>query len=127
MISATISFLFFLQRVLEKEVYIFRLSEANTNVSEKPRYFKLYDARNDLEMDSLFPRDYDKVVHRLAEDDDYYAKYFRYILRIPTKISLFRRERIIIFRLNEKTAFFSTFSIGIIITTQLETTTLAEP
>ena len=86
--SATISFFFFLQRVLEKEVYIFRLSEANTNVSEKPRYFKLYDARNDLEMDSLFPRDYDKVVHRLAYDDDYYAKYFRYYESPQKYISL---------------------------------------
>jgi len=63
-------------RVLNKEVYIFRLSET-TNVSERPRYFKLYDARNDLEMDSLFPRDYDLVARRLANDDTFYAKYFR--------------------------------------------------
>ena len=61
---------------MEKEVYIFRLSEA-TNANEKPRYFKLYDARNDLEMDSLFPRDYDLVAHRMATDDTFYAKYFR--------------------------------------------------
>ena len=64
---------------MEKEVYIFRLSEA-TNANEKPRYFKLYDARNDLEMASLLPKDYDVLVHRLASDDDYYEKFFRYVL-----------------------------------------------
>ena len=64
---------------MEKEVYIFRLSEA-TNANEKPSYFKLYDARNDLEMASLLPKDYDVLVHRLASDDDYYEKFFRYVL-----------------------------------------------
>ena len=64
---------------MEKEVYIFRLSEA-TNANEKPRYFKLYDARNDLEMDALFPSNYDLLAHRLASDDEYYEKFFRYVL-----------------------------------------------
>jgi len=66
-------------RVQNKEVYIFRLSEANNaGLDERPKYFKLYDVRNDLEMPSLFPRDFDQVARRLATDDEYYAKYFRY-------------------------------------------------
>ena len=69
------------QRVQNKEVYIFRLSEANNaGLDERPKYFKLYDARNDLEMASLFPRDFDQVARRLATDDEYYAKYFRSVL-----------------------------------------------
>ena len=69
------------QRVQNKEVYIFRLSEANNaGLSERPKYFKLYDVRNDLEMASLFPRDFDQVARRLATDDEYYAKYFRSVL-----------------------------------------------
>ena len=43
------------QRVQNKEVYIFRLSEANNaGLDERPKYFKLYDVRNDLEMPSLW-------------------------------------------------------------------------
>ena len=69
---------FSFQHVLDKEVYIFSLTEANNaGLDKRPKYFKLYDARNDLEMASLFPRDYDKVARRMAIDDEYYAKYFR--------------------------------------------------
>ena len=66
------------QRVQNKEVYIFRLSEANNaGINERPKYFKLYDAKDDLELSSLFPKDFDQAVKRLATDDEYYAKYFR--------------------------------------------------
>ena len=66
------------QRVQNKEVYIFRLSEANNaGINERPKYFKLYDAKDDLELSSLFPKDFDQAVKRLATDDDYYTKYFR--------------------------------------------------
>ena len=66
------------QRVQNKEVYIFRLSEANNaGINERPKYFKLYDAKDDLELSSLFPKDFDQAVKRLATDDEYYSKYFR--------------------------------------------------
>ena len=54
-----------------------RANEAGPD--QRPTYSKLYDARKDLEMTSLFPKDYDAVVQRMALDDDYYAKYFRYV------------------------------------------------
>jgi len=66
-------------RVQNKEVYIFRLSEANNaGLDERPKYFKLYDAKDDLELSSLFPKDFDIAAKRLATDDEYYDKYFRY-------------------------------------------------
>ena len=69
--------------MLDKEVYIFSLTEANNaGLDERPKYFKLYDARNDLEMASLFPRDYDQVARRLSNDDEYYAKYFRFEFQV---------------------------------------------
>ena len=68
-----------IQRVLDKEVYTMDLEAANVAGSEqRPVYSKLYDARAYLEMESLHPRDYDMVVKRMATDDDYYAKYFKY-------------------------------------------------
>ena len=65
--------------MLDKEVYIFRLDEANmVGLEERPKYLRLYDARNDLQMASLFPKDYDQVAKRLATDEEYYTNYFRY-------------------------------------------------
>ena len=83
------------QRVQNKEVYIFRLSEANNaGLDERPKYFKLYDARNDLEMASLFPSDFDQVARRLATDDEYYAKYFRSVLTMVCLLFLAIAARI---------------------------------
>jgi len=66
------------QRVLDHETYIFNLETANALGQEiRPSYFKYYSARKDLEMDSLFPQDYDLLAKRMATDDQFYAKYFR--------------------------------------------------
>jgi hypothetical protein len=43
----------------------------------RPSYFKYYTALADLEMPSLFPQDYDALARRMANDDAFYAKYFR--------------------------------------------------
>ena len=65
--------------MLDKEVYTMDLEAANEAGSEKrPVYSKLYDARAYLQMESLHPRDYDMVAKRMATDDEYYAKYFKY-------------------------------------------------
>ncbi len=66
-------------RVTDKEVYIFNLDTANINGPEvRPHYFKLYDARKDLDMESLLPKDYDALAWRMATDDIFYQKYFRF-------------------------------------------------
>jgi len=66
-------------RILDKEVFIMDLAKANeAGPDQRPTYSKLYDARKDLEMTTLFPKDFDAVVNRMVVDDDYYAKYFRY-------------------------------------------------
>ena len=68
-----------LQRVLNKEVYTMDLALANeAGLNEKPIYTKLYDAKIDLEINSLFARDFDTVVKKMAVDDEYYENYFRY-------------------------------------------------
>jgi hypothetical protein len=63
---------------LDKEVYIFDLDAANSiGLDQRPSYFKLYDVKEDLEMTSLFAKDYDQLVKRMATDDAFYDKYFR--------------------------------------------------
>jgi len=66
-------------RVLESETYIFNLTAANlAGENSQPSWYKLYTATQDLEMESLFPQDWDKLVRRLAVDDDLFAKFMRY-------------------------------------------------
>ena len=55
-------------------------NEAGLN--HKPIYSKLYDSKIDLEINSLFARDFDTVVKKMAVDDEYYEKYFRYVVVI---------------------------------------------
>lgn len=67
------------RRVLNSETYIASLEDANNmGEDERPVYFKLYDALTDLEMPSLFPADWDAVARRLATDDEYFEKFFRF-------------------------------------------------
>jgi hypothetical protein len=64
--------------VLDHETYIFNIETANVlGPDHRPSYFKYYTARKDLEMESLFPADYDKLARRMASDDTFYSKYFR--------------------------------------------------
>ena len=67
------------QRVIDVDTYIFNLTAANMNYEDKsPEYFRLYNHREDLEMENLFPSDFDQLAHKLAVDDSLYDKYFRY-------------------------------------------------
>ena len=75
------------------------LEAANEAGSEKrPVYSKLYDARAYLQMESLHPRDYDMVAKRMATDDEYYAKYFKYAAAYfdVTKYRVFRKKFLLI-------------------------------
>ena len=61
------------------DTYIANLTEANVNAESKsPEYFRLYNHRENLEMENLFPSDFDELAHNLATDDPLYEKYFRY-------------------------------------------------
>ncbi len=44
----------------------------------RPTYFKFYEGKSGLEIESLFPEDFDQVARRMAKDDIYYEKYLRY-------------------------------------------------
>ena len=67
------------QRVIDVDTYIFNLTAANVHSGDKsPEYFRLYNHREDLEMENLFPSDFDQLAHKLAVDDSLYDKYFRY-------------------------------------------------
>ena len=67
------------QRILDHETYIFNIETANVLGPDfRPSYFKYYKATEGLEMASLFPQDYDALARRMANDDTFYAKYFRY-------------------------------------------------
>ena len=65
--------------MIDADTYIANLTAANLNNGERrPEYFKLYNHKIDLEMDNLFPDDFDKLARRLAVDDVLYDKFFRY-------------------------------------------------
>ena len=68
----------YFQRVLDVDTYIFNLTDANLSRDKQPEYFKLYSHRNDLEMENLFPADFDELAHRMKTDDATYSKFFRY-------------------------------------------------
>ena len=68
----------YFQRVLDVDTYIFNLTDANLSRDKQPEYFKLYSHRNDLEMENLFPADFDELAHRMKTDDATYNKFFRY-------------------------------------------------
>ena len=72
--------IFVIQRVIDIDTYIFNLTEANEkgeNVS--PKYFKLYNHKQDLEMKSVFPKDFDELANRMTTNDTLYDKFFRYL------------------------------------------------
>ena len=66
-------------RVLDTETFVFDLSSANEAGEELlPTWYKIYSAREDLQMENLFPAEWDKVVRRLAEEEDFYGKWIKY-------------------------------------------------
>ena len=63
-------------RVIDAETYIMDIDAANANGSSvDPTYFLFYDMRTDLEMDTLFPSEFDKLAYKLRDDDAMWAKY----------------------------------------------------
>ncbi len=82
---------------MDHDTYIFNLETANALYPERgPNYIKYYSAKEGLEIPSLFPKDYDSLIRRMASDDQFYAKYFRqdtsqvklFILRLKTWLNL---------------------------------------
>ena len=45
-----------------------------SNAGSEPVFYKLYSAREDLEMESLRPVDWENMVRRLNTDETYYEK-----------------------------------------------------
>ena len=68
-----------IKRVIDVDTYIFNLTEANENGEGKsPKYFKLYNHKKDLEMENVFPKDFDELAHRMAVNATLYNRFFRY-------------------------------------------------
>jgi len=66
-------------RVIDTETFVFDLTAANEGGrAGEPAWYRLYSARQDLELEGLFPGDMDTMVRRLANDVDYYRKWLGY-------------------------------------------------
>jgi len=66
-------------RVLESETYIFNMDSANiAGPDVDPSWYKLYTATQDLGMESLLPQEWDKLVRRMAVDDDLFNTFGRF-------------------------------------------------
>ena len=69
--------------MIDVNTYIFNLTEANEKgEGNPPRYFKLYNHKQDLEMKNVFPKDFDELANKMVKNDTIYEKFFRYILII---------------------------------------------
>ncbi|CAL4074481.1 unnamed protein product, partial [Meganyctiphanes norvegica] len=62
--------------VLDYDTWAMNLTHANLH--NDPHWYQLYSARRDLNMETLLPRDWNKLVHRMAEDKQLFDRYFRY-------------------------------------------------
>jgi len=66
-------------RILDTETYVFDLPSANAAGQDVlPNWYKIYSAKQDLEMENLFPAEWDKLVRRLANEEDFYEKWVKY-------------------------------------------------
>ena len=66
-------------RVIDAQTYVMNVTKANeAGNATQPEYELLYDARVDLGMASLFPKDYERLVDRLFYDDELWAKFELY-------------------------------------------------
>merc|ERR1712013_196291 len=66
-------------RILDTETFVFDLPSANAAGPDVlPNWYKIYSAREDLEMENLFPAEWNRVVHRLANEEDFYKKWLKY-------------------------------------------------
>ncbi|CAB4066404.1 SMPD1 [Lepeophtheirus salmonis] len=66
-------------RIIDYDTHIMDLKKSNE--ADDGLYFsKLYSAKEDLEMESLSPKNFDKLVHRLTSDNEFYNKYLRYVV-----------------------------------------------
>ena len=63
-------------RMLNHETYIFNMLQANND--GEPSWYRLYSALEDLEMESLFPQDFDNLVRRMWVDDAIFGRFMRY-------------------------------------------------
>lgn len=43
--------------------------------SVQPTYYRLYEALSDLEMDNLFPAEFDRLARRLSTDEALWQKF----------------------------------------------------
>ena len=69
-------FFIFSQRILNHETFIMDLATANAAGGDvRPDYFRLYEAKTDLEMDNLFPASWDQLARRLATDDNAWERF----------------------------------------------------
>lgn len=73
----SIVFWYYLQHIIDTESWIFKLSEANTNASLNPSWFKLYSFKEEYGVGSLNATELDKLTHKLAGNRSLLQKYAR--------------------------------------------------
>ena len=64
-----------LPQVVDTETWVQDLPASNLGGGDTaPAWYKLYTASTDLEMEGFTPQDWDRMVRRLASDQEYYDK-----------------------------------------------------
>ncbi len=63
--------------MLDHETWVMNLKEAN--LYGYPIWYKLYSARDAYQMSALMPQDWDKLVTKLAENDELFNQYYKWV------------------------------------------------
>ena len=81
-----------LQEVIDVDTFVFNLTAANAAETDRPVYYKLYNHRENLKMENLYPADFDDLAKRLVQDQDLYADFKRYLLLQQQYVTIVGRE-----------------------------------
>lgn len=63
--------------MLDHETWVMNLKEAN--LYGYPIWYKLYAAKDAYQMNSLRPEDWDQLITKLAENDEFFEQYYKYV------------------------------------------------
>lgn len=68
--------LFVQQKIIDHETWTTDLEKANEG-DNKPTWYRLYLARDEYEMNSLEPEEWDKLIKKMFNDDELFDRFYK--------------------------------------------------
>lgn len=67
------------QEIIDHETWTFDLQSAN-NEGNEPNWFKLYSAKEEYEMNSLRPMEWDMLINKMKVNGNLFKRFYRFVL-----------------------------------------------